>query len=93
MAVGAIADLMIEPYGALLIGSITGTISCLGFRVLQVSTSSLIHFFFGYLLIRTSFILFQIIDFPRELLVPFLLSEIQRDVKTFLEFSPIFSPG
>ena len=38
VAVGAIADLMIEPYGALLIGSITGTISCLGFRVLQVST-------------------------------------------------------
>ena len=38
VAVGAIADLMIEPYGALLIGSITGTISCLGFRVLQVRT-------------------------------------------------------
>ena len=36
VAVGAIADLMIEPFGALLIGSITGTISCFGYRILQV---------------------------------------------------------
>ena len=35
VAVGAIADLMIEPYGALLIGSVVGTISTLGYRVLQ----------------------------------------------------------
>ena len=37
VAVGAIADLMIQPYGAFLIGSFVGTISCLGYRVLQVS--------------------------------------------------------
>jgi len=36
VAVGAIADLMIQPYGALLIGTIAGSISTLGFRWLQV---------------------------------------------------------
>jgi len=34
VAVGAIADLMIQPYGAFLIGSLVGTISCLGYRKL-----------------------------------------------------------
>ncbi len=36
VAVGAIADLYIEPYGAFVIGSITGAISCLGYHYLQV---------------------------------------------------------
>ena len=30
VAVGAIADLMIQPYGAYLAGTLTGAISCLG---------------------------------------------------------------
>ena len=35
VAVGAIADLMIQPYGAFLAGTFTGVISCLGYRLLQ----------------------------------------------------------
>lgn len=37
IAVGAMADLMIQPYGAFIAGTFTGTISCLGYRVLQVT--------------------------------------------------------
>jgi hypothetical protein len=36
VAVGAIADLMLQPFGALIAGTLTGTISTLGFRWLQV---------------------------------------------------------
>ncbi len=36
VAVGAVADLMLQPYGAFLAGSITGVISTIGFRKLQV---------------------------------------------------------
>ena len=36
VAVGAVADLMIHPYGAFIAGTVTGIISCLGYRVLQV---------------------------------------------------------
>ena len=36
VAVGAIADLMLQPYGAFFAGSIVGAISTLGFRKLQV---------------------------------------------------------
>ena len=39
VAVGAIADLMIQPYGAFLIGSFTGVASTLGFKKLHVSIS------------------------------------------------------
>lgn len=39
VAVGAVANLMIQPYGAFIAGSITGAISALGYRVLQVSLS------------------------------------------------------
>ena len=35
VAVGAVADLMIQPYGAFIIGTMTGCISCLSFRALQ----------------------------------------------------------
>lgn len=35
VAVGAIADLFIQPYGAIVIGSLTGTISTLGYHLLQ----------------------------------------------------------
>jgi len=35
VAVGAIADLMLQPGGAFMMGSITGAISALGYRVLQ----------------------------------------------------------
>ena len=38
VAVGCVADLMIQPYGAFLLGSLTGVISCLGYRILQVMT-------------------------------------------------------
>ena len=40
VAVGCVADLMIQPYGAFLLGSLTGVISCLGYRILQVTTIS-----------------------------------------------------
>ena len=36
VAVGAIADLMIQPYGAFIAGTLTGTVSTLGYRYLQV---------------------------------------------------------
>lgn len=36
VAVGAVADLMIRPFGALIIGSIAGTISTLGYVYLTV---------------------------------------------------------
>jgi len=35
VAVGAIADLMIQPYGAFLAGTLTGIVSCLGYRLVQ----------------------------------------------------------
>ena len=38
VAVGAIADLMIQPFGALIAGTLTGAISTLGFRWLQVES-------------------------------------------------------
>ena len=52
VAVGAIADLMIQPYGAFFMGSICGVVSTLGYRLLQVnntfktmSTSFSLHIF------------------------------------------------
>ena len=36
VAVGAIADLMLQPGGAFLIGTITGVVSAFGYRILQV---------------------------------------------------------
>jgi ammonium transporter Rh len=36
VAVGAVADLMLQPYGALIAGTLTGAASTLGFRKLQV---------------------------------------------------------
>ena len=36
VAVGAIADLMLQPGGAFVMGSITGAISAFGYRILQV---------------------------------------------------------
>ena len=54
VAVGAIADLMIQPYGAFFMGSICGVVSTLGYRLLQVnntfktiSTSFSLHMFHG----------------------------------------------
>ena len=35
VAVGAIADLMIQPYGAFLAGTFTGLVSCWGYRMAQ----------------------------------------------------------
>ena len=37
VAVGAVADMVIEPWGALLIGCCSGVISVLGFTLLSVS--------------------------------------------------------
>ena len=36
VAVGAVADLMIQPYGAFIAGTVCGIISTLGYRLLQV---------------------------------------------------------
>lgn len=36
VAVGAVADLMLQPYGAFIAGSVVGVISTLGFKKLQV---------------------------------------------------------
>ena len=37
VAVGAVADLMLQPGGAFLMGTITGVVSAFGYRILQVS--------------------------------------------------------
>ena len=44
VAVGCVADLMIQPYGAFLLGSLTGVISCLGYRILQVMTKGFVFY-------------------------------------------------
>ena len=40
VAVGAIADLMIQPHFAFMAGSVCGAVSTLGYKVLQVNISS-----------------------------------------------------
>ena len=37
VVVGAVANLMIQPYGAIICGTVIGVISTLGFEVVQVS--------------------------------------------------------
>ena len=37
VAVGAISHLMLQPYGAILIGSVSGIISTVGYQIIQVS--------------------------------------------------------
>ena len=39
VAVGAIADLMIQPGGAFIAGTLSGVVSSLGYRVIQVISS------------------------------------------------------
>ena len=36
MAVGTAADMMVQPYGALLIGSVAGILSVIGFSIITV---------------------------------------------------------
>ena len=36
VAMGAIANMLVQPYAALIIGSLAGLLSCYGYRVLQV---------------------------------------------------------
>ena len=48
VAVGAVADMMIQPYGAFLLGSICGVVSTLGYRLLQV-TNTFFKFLVKYL--------------------------------------------
>ena len=36
VAVGAIADLSLQPYGAVVIGSVAGILSTIGYQVIQV---------------------------------------------------------
>ena len=58
VAVGAIADLMIQPYGAFFMGSLCGIVSTLGYRLLQVSDNAtiiLIPFLDIYLLFWFSY--------------------------------------
>jgi len=41
VAVGAVADLMLQPYGALLAGTVVGVIATLAFKKLQVKRANL----------------------------------------------------
>ena len=43
VAVGAIADLMIQPGGAFIAGSLCGVVSTLGYRVIQVLVAMWIY--------------------------------------------------
>ena len=52
VAVGAVADMMIQPYGAFFLGSICGVVSTLGYRLLQVTYTSFL-FLVKYLKIST----------------------------------------
>ena len=45
VAVGAIADLMLQPGGAFVMGSITGAVSAFGYRILQVNLRQFIIFY------------------------------------------------
>ena len=36
VAAGAIADLMLQPYGSVIIGSVAGILSTVGYQVIQV---------------------------------------------------------
>ncbi len=42
MAIGTAADMMVHPYGALIVGAIAGTVSVLGYRFLTVTFSHLL---------------------------------------------------
>ena len=37
---GAIANMLVQPYAALIIGSLAGLLSCYGYRVLQVMNTN-----------------------------------------------------
>ena len=43
VAVGSVADMIINPWGAILIGVVSGVVSVLGYRFLSVSTSCDVH--------------------------------------------------
>ena len=54
VAVGAIADLSLQPYGAVVIGSVAGILSTIGYQVIQVRIFEsiidipiTIHMFYG----------------------------------------------
>ena len=47
VAVGAIADLMIQPGGAFIAGTLSGVVSSLGYRVIQVINSIFPKLYFG----------------------------------------------
>ena len=54
VAVGAIADLSLQPYGAVVIGSVAGILSTIGYQVIQVRIFEIIidipmpmHMFYG----------------------------------------------
>ena len=48
IAVGAVADLMLQPYGAFVIGTLTGIISTLGYRFFMVNKSEKSYIFLNY---------------------------------------------
>ena len=39
VAVGAIAHMMLQPYGAILIGSFAGILSTIGYQIIQVKST------------------------------------------------------
>ncbi len=49
VAVGAIADLVLHPYGALIIGSCAGMLSTIGYQIVQVSLTLEHQHHFDYL--------------------------------------------
>lgn len=43
VAIGAVADLLIQPYGALIVGTVAGAVSVLGYEFVSVKPSNLIY--------------------------------------------------
>ena len=46
VAVGAISHLMLQPYGAILIGSVSGIISTVGYQIIQVKKKNILKLYF-----------------------------------------------
>ena len=62
MAIGTAADMMINPFGAMIVGSIAGTVSVLGYRYLTVKLN---YFLKELILILLNYEYFVVIIYTR----------------------------
>jgi mannitol-specific phosphotransferase system IIBC component len=62
VAIGTAADMMINPFGAMIVGSIAGTVSVLGYRYLTVKLN---YFLKELILILLNYEYFVVIIYTR----------------------------